>query len=68
MIGGLCHLGIGVTANRLNAMRWLMVSAAQGNPVAKVYLPTVDAELTPDERRAIEQWIGWTSTEPTRQD
>lgn len=57
MIGVASHLGVGLTANRLNAARWLLVSAAQGNPAARAYFPTVEAELTPDERLALEEWI-----------
>jgi TPR repeat protein len=57
MIGVASHLGIGTEADRFNAMRMLMLSAAQGNPMAKAYLPTVNAELTPDERVLIEEWM-----------
>ena len=57
MIGVACHLGIGVPADRQNAARWLSVSAFQGNPMAQAYLPRVNAELTPDERLLLEQWI-----------
>jgi TPR repeat protein len=57
MIGAAYHLGVGVTVNRFDAMRWLMLSAAQGNAMAKGFLPEVNAELTPEERSALEQWI-----------
>jgi TPR repeat protein len=57
MIGAALHLGIGVPADRQNAARWLSVSAYQGNPLAQAYLPRVTAELTPDERLLLEQWI-----------
>lgn len=57
MIGAALHLGIGVPADRVNAMRMLMLSAVQGNPMAKAYLPTVKAELTPEERLLIEEWM-----------
>ena len=68
MIGIASHLGNGVEANRLNAMRMLMLSAAQGNEIAKAYLPTVNAELTPDEKSRIEQWIAGIGGKPTRPD
>ena len=57
MIGAALHLGSGVPADRQNAARWLAVSAFQGNPMAQAYLPRVTAELTPDERLRLEQWI-----------
>jgi TPR repeat protein len=57
MLGVATHLGIGIDANRFEAMRLLMLSAAQGNEMAKAYLPRVNAELTPDEKVRIEQWI-----------
>jgi uncharacterized protein len=57
MVGAACHLGIGVPVDRQNAARWLTVSAFQGNPLAQAYLPRVKAELTPEERLALEQWI-----------
>ena len=57
MIGAALHLGIGVPVDRVNAARWLAVSAFQGNPLAQAYLPRVKAELTPDERLSLEQWI-----------
>ena len=57
MLGVATHLGIGIDANRFEAMRLLMLSAAQGNEIAKAYLPTLNAELTPDEKSRIEQWI-----------
>jgi TPR repeat protein len=57
MLGVASHLGIGIEVNRFNAMRMLMLSAAQGNPMAKAYLPTVNAELTSDERVLLEQWM-----------
>jgi TPR repeat protein len=57
MIGAALHLGIGVPVDRVNAARWLTVSAYQGNPMAQAYLPRVKAELTPDERLSLEQWI-----------
>jgi len=56
-IGAACHLGIGVPADRQNAARWLSVSAYQGNPLAQAYLPRVIAELSPNERSFLEQWI-----------
>jgi TPR repeat protein len=68
MLGAAAHLGIGVEPDRFNAMRLLMLSAAQGNPIAKAYLPTVNAELTPDEKVRVEQWIASTGTKPTRSD
>jgi TPR repeat protein len=55
MIGTSCHLGIGVEANRLRAARWLRASARQGNPIARAYLPRVEAELTSDEKLLLEQ-------------
>jgi hypothetical protein len=67
MLGVATHLGVGVDANRFEAMRLLMLSAAQGNQMAKAYLPRVNAELTPDEKSRIEQWIagiGAKSTQP----
>jgi TPR repeat protein len=67
MLGAAAHLGIGVEADRFNAMRLLMLSAVQGNPIAKAYLPTVNAELTADERLLIEQWIADPRTKPTQQ-
>ena len=57
MIGAALHLGIGVPVDRKNAARWLSVSAYQGNPLAQAYLPRVIAELTPDERLLLEQWV-----------
>jgi hypothetical protein len=57
MIGAACHLGIGVKADRLAATRWLRASAEQGNPIARAYLPKVEAELTPDERTLLEKEI-----------
>ena len=68
MLGVAAHLGIGVEADRLNAMRLLMLSAAQGNEIAKAYLPTVKAELTPDERSLIEQWVADPSKKLTQPD
>ena len=68
MLGVASHVGVGVEVDRFNAMRMLMLSAAQGNAMAKIYLPTVNAELTPDERLRIEQWIASTGTKPIRQD
>jgi len=35
MIGVASHLGIGIEADRLHAVRMLMLSAAQRNPIAK---------------------------------
>jgi TPR repeat protein len=57
MLGTAYHLGIGVPVDLQNASRWLAVSAYQGNPIAQVYLPRVIADLTPDERLSLEQWI-----------
>jgi TPR repeat protein len=57
MIGVASHLGIGIEADRLHAVRMLMLSAAQRDPIAKAYLPTVYAELTPDERLLLEEWL-----------
>jgi TPR repeat protein len=66
MLGVAAHLGIGVEADRFEAMRLLMLSAAQGNEIAKAYLPTVNAELTLDEKSRIEQWIARIGHEPTQ--
>jgi TPR repeat protein len=57
MIGVASHLGIGIEANRFHSARMLMLSAARGNQMAKAYLPTVFAELTPEERLLLDQWI-----------
>lgn len=62
MIGAACHLGIGVEPDRLRAARWLRASAEQGNPLARAYLPRVEAELTPDERMLLEQEIADSAT------
>ena len=57
MLGTAYHLGIGVPVDLQNASRWLAVSAYQGNPIAKIYLPRVIADLTPEEKLSLEQWI-----------
>lgn len=54
LIGGFYHLGKGIKANRLAAMRFLLASAAQGNPGARAYLPSVEADLTPEEKSQLE--------------
>jgi TPR repeat protein len=38
MIGGACHLGIGIEADRVEAAHWLIRSAEQGNELADAYL------------------------------
>ncbi|QCI68270.1 tetratricopeptide repeat protein [Phreatobacter stygius] len=54
MIGVALHLGIGIAADRVESAFWLSRSKAQGNEIGRVYLPEVEAELTAEDRRALE--------------
>lgn len=55
MAGVALHMGFCVKQDRVAAMRLLTASAAQGNEGAEIYLQDVEKDLTPDERRTLEQ-------------
>jgi uncharacterized protein len=57
MLGVACHLGVGVPVNRVHAMFFLMLSAAQGNSLARAYLPTANADFTATERAELEDHL-----------
>lgn len=54
-IGVACDMGFVLKEDRVAAMRFLSASAAQDNEAAKVYLPSVERKLTPQERAQFER-------------